>query len=175
MRSYFWKYFTIFLILALLQILFFNNLILRIGHWFFVPEVYILLFLLLPYDTKNFSLLTTGFVVGLIIDLIDGSLALHTASSVMAIFLRPLILTMVSPQLGYTQGIPLSYQNYGWIWFIKYSTVFVFIHHLTYYLLNNFNLAHLPVILLQSVINTIYTMIFIVITHYFIKNRPLNA
>ncbi len=175
MRLYLWKYFVIFLIITLLQTLFFNNLILRIGHWFFIPNVYLLLFLLLPYETKSFTLLTSAFVVGLIMDLIDGTLALHTASSVMAVFLRPVILTMVSPQLGYNQGIPLSYQNYGWTWFIKYTIVFVFVHHITYFILNNFNLAHLPAIIIQSIINTIYTTIFVVIIHYFIKNRPLNA
>ena len=175
MKNYFWKYFAFLVIFLLLQFTVFNNIILRIGNWYFVPYIYLLFFLLLPLETSNYTLLGLAFAVGLSIDFIEGSLALHTAGLVTAVYLRRIILQGVAPQLGYNQGMLPSYLNYGMGWFIKYALIFTFVHHFVYFLFNNFSLLNIIDIVLQTVINTTLTTVFLVIMHYFFKNRPINV
>ncbi len=174
MKNYFWKYLAYLIAFLLLQFVVFNNIVIRIHEWYFVPYAYLLFFLLLPQETSNYAMLGIAFGIGLLMDFLEGSLALHTAALLAAAFLRPLILRAVAPQLGYNQGMLLSYLNYGMGWFVKYAAVFTFIHHFIYFLLNNFSLLNIIEITLQTIINTIITTLALVILHYFFKNRPIN-
>ncbi len=175
MKNYFWKYFIYLTVFLLLQYFVFDNIIIRIGSWYFVPYAYLLFFMLLPQETDNYTLLGLALLVGLIMDFIDGSLALQTASLLLVVYMRRAILQWVAPQLGYNQGMLPSYINYGMGWFLKYALIFTFIHHFFYYLLNNFSLVGILSIMGQTIINTLLTVTFIVILHYFFKNRPLNV
>ena len=158
--------------LILLQFFVLNNITIRIGTWFFVPYGYLLFFLLLPRETNIYVLLGLSFFVGIIIDFFDNSLLIHTAAILFAVYFRNLILQTTVPQLGYFQNLTLSYLNYGLTWFIKYSFIFTLTHHFIYFLLNNFSLFFLT-IFFQTFINAIITTVFLVILHYFLKNRPI--
>ncbi len=175
MKNYFWKYLIYLLTFLALQFLIFNNMVIKVGNWYFVPYVYILFFLLLPIETDRYTMLGLAVLIGLTMDFLEGSLALHTAALIAVAYFRGVILQSVAPQLGYNQGMLLSYLNYGMGWFIKYASVFTIAHHFIYFLLNNFSLLNIINIVLQTIINSFLTVIFLIVLHYFFKNRPINV
>ncbi len=172
MKSSLIKYIFISLLLIALQLLVFNQVILRIGQYFFIPYVYILAIMLFPFETKQEQILPAAFFIGLIIDILSGTLALHTAASVVIAFFRRNILTLIAPRMGYTQGTLPSYLFYGIGWFVKYALIMTFVHHFWFYLWDVFSLKLFPLIIYKSVINALYSTVMIVLLHYVFKNRP---
>ncbi len=172
MKNYFIKYSIVFLLLIFLQLFLFNQVIVKIGNWFFVPYVYILALLLLPFDVKDEYLILSAFFIGLVIDIFSGTVALNAAASVIAAYMRKYILAWISPRMGYMQGTLPSYLFYGYGWFIKYALFFTFIHHLWFYLLDVFSFRLIGIVLVKALINTLISVIFILLLHFLFKNRP---
>ncbi len=163
------KYFFYTTILVLLQILLFNYISLGTG---LVPYVYFLIILLLPLEVHKLVPLLFGFFLGLFIDILNDTVALHTGAMVFAGYLRPFVLQILSPEDGYETGKLPSFYNFGLGWFLSYSLILMFFHQLVYFSLDIFMLSKIGLILLKTVINTLYSVTFIVIIHLlFLKNK----
>ncbi len=156
------RYGIYFVVLYLLQILGFNYV--QIGTGLF-PAVYLLIIILLPIEINKMWLLVTAFIVGMIMDISNDSIAINTAALVFATFFRPFILQVLVVRDGYEIGKLPSFKNYGLNWFIFYSLAFVFLYQLVYFSLDIFSFAKIGVILLKTVINTLYTVSFVVLLH----------
>ncbi len=175
MNNIIFKYTVNILILILLQVLVFNQVILHVSSIALVPYIYILSILLLPLDTPGEIVVLVSFFVGLIVDFLSGTIAVHTASLVLVGAIRTPILNSIAPRMGYNQGTYLSYLFYGWGWFLKYALIIVLIHHFWLFLWEIFSLKAIFLILIKTVLNTLYTLIFIVVLHLIFKNRPVVA
>jgi hypothetical protein len=55
------------------------------------------------------------------IDFFSGSPGMHTSATVLAGFVRPYVLRIVSPRDGYESGSDPSMLNYGFRWFFFYT------------------------------------------------------
>ncbi len=175
MNRVFAKYLINALILIVLQVLVFNQINVKIGNFFITPFVYVLFIMLLPMDTKPEVVLWSAFFVGLVIDLLSWTVALHTASLVLVAYLRTFILNLIAPRMGYGQGTLPSYLFYGWGWFFKYAVLMVVIHDFWYYFLDTFSFSALGLILVKTVLNSLISITFILMLHYIFKNRPQIA
>ncbi|MEA3451099.1 MAG: hypothetical protein U9Q83_04265 [Bacteroidota bacterium] len=151
-----------FVILYLLQILVFNYITLGPGLF---PSVYLLIIILLPIEIEKIWLLVTAFFVGFILDFSNDTLALNTSALLFATFLRPFILQSISIREGYEIGKLPSFKNYGVNWFILYTLIFVFIFEFVYLSLDIFSFSKIGVILLKSVVNTLFSASFVVLLH----------
>ena len=54
---------------------------------------------------------------------------MHTSATVLAGFVRPYVLRIVSPSDGYESGSDPSMLIYGFRWFLSYTLLIVLIHH----------------------------------------------
>ena len=106
----------IFILLILLQVLLFNNIQFS---GYVNPYVYIMFILLLPVEIPAWFLLILSFLTGLIIDFFSGSPGMHTSATVLAGFVRPYILRIISPRDGYEAGSDPSMLTYGFKWFLS--------------------------------------------------------
>src|ERR1035437_3272356 len=116
----------IFILLILLQVLLFNNIQFS---GYVNPYVYIMFILLLPIEIPSWLLLLLSFTTGLIVDFFSGSPGMHTSATVLAGFVRPYILRIVSPRDGYEPGSDPSMLIYGFRWFLSYALLVVIINH----------------------------------------------
>jgi rod shape-determining protein MreD len=128
----------IFILLILLQVLLFNNIQFS---GYVNPYVYILFILLLPIEIPSWLLLLLSFVTGLIIDFFMGSPGMHTSATVLAGFVRPYVLRIVSPKDGYESGPDPSMLTYGFRWFFSYALLMVLVHHTFLFYLEVFRFA----------------------------------
>ena len=163
------RYIVYFVSLVLLQTLLFNYISLGVG---LIPCVYILVILLLPIDIQNWSLLLVSFFLGITIDVFNDSMALNTSALLFVAFIRPRLIQLLASDDGYKTGTLPSYKVFKLNRFIIYASTIVFIHQFILFSLDIFTFSKIGIIFLKTIINTIYTVIFIIILHIlFFKNK----
>ena len=82
-----------FVILLIVQVMVFDNL--RLGSYIH-PCVYVLFVLLLPFDTPKWRLLIDAFLIGIAVDIFNGTPGLNAAATVLMAFVRPFIIGITS-------------------------------------------------------------------------------
>ncbi len=129
------------------------------------------LFFLLPIDIASWLLLLLCFVTGLIMDFFNGSPGMHTSATVLAGFLRPYVLRIVSPSDGYETSSDPSMTVYGFRWFLSYSLLIVLIHHTALFYLEVFRFADFFRTMLRVILSTLFSMTFILLLEYYRKGK----
>jgi rod shape-determining protein MreD len=158
------RFFTV----ILLQVLIFDNIEFS---GFVNPYFYVIFIILMPFETPRWLLLLMAFLLGSSIDLFSMTPGMHASAAVTMAFVRPFILNTFAPRDGYEPGTFPRIFYYGFLWFAKYTFILVAIHHLFLFMIESFSFSDLPLILLRTIISSVLTTIFIVISQYFIYRR----
>jgi rod shape-determining protein MreD len=154
--------------LILLQVLILNNIQFS---GFVNPYVYIMIVLLLPSEIPAWLLLIISFFTGLIIDLFSGSPGMHASATLVAGFIRPLVLRFISPRDGYESGTALSMAAYGFRWFLIYAAIIVIIHHTVLFFIEVFRFADFFRTIFRILLSSIFTLGFILLIEYYRKGK----
>ncbi|MFZ4059415.1 MAG: rod shape-determining protein MreD, partial [Ferruginibacter sp.] len=77
MNNVYFRNISRFFLLILLQVLVFNNMHL---NGYINPYVYVLFILLLPFETPQWLLLISAFLLGFGVDLFSDTMGMHTAA-----------------------------------------------------------------------------------------------
>lgn len=162
------KYGLLFILLILLQVLLFNNIQFS---GYINPYVYIMIILLLPVEMPAWLLLLVSFGTGAVVDVFSGSPGMHTSATVLAGFVRPFILRVISVRDDYEPGAGPSMHTYGLRWFLIYTSVIVIIHHTALFYLEVFRFADFFRTLIRVVLSSIFTIFFILILEYYRKGK----
>lgn len=158
----------IFILLILLQVLLFNNI--RFGGYV-NPYIYIMFILLLPFEIPSWLLLLLSFGTGLIMDVFSGSPGMHSSATVLAGFVRPYILRVVSPRDGYESGSDPSMMIYGFTWFLTYTLLIVLIHHTALFYLEVFRFTDFFRTMLRVLLSSLFSIVFILLIEYYRRGK----
>jgi len=158
----------IFILLLLLQVLLFNNIQFS---GYINPYVYIMFILLLPVEIPSWLLLLLSFVTGSIVDFFSGSPGMHSFSTVLAGFVRPYVLRVISPRDGYDSGAEPSMLIYGFRWFLTYSLLIVLIHHTALFYLEVFRFAEFFRTMLRVLISSLFSTTFILLIEFYRRGK----
>ncbi len=154
---------VIFVLLILLQVLLFNNIEFS---GYINPYIYIMFILLLPVEISSGLLLLISFFTGLVIDFFCGSPGMHTSATVLAGFVRPYVLRLISPRDGYEAGSNPSMIIYGFRWFLLYTLIIILIHHLVLFYLEVFRFTDFFRTLLRVILSSLFSITFILLLEY---------
>ncbi len=159
-----------FVLLVLAQVFIFNKI--QVSGYI-NPQVYILFILMLPYEIAGFWLLTLAFMAGLSVDFFMHTPGMHAAASVFLAFLRPGTIRLVGKKDDLE---PLQYPNIrdsGAGWFLAYTLILVFMHHLFLFYLEVFRFSEFFQTLLKILINTaLTTLVILMIQYLFFSRKP---
>ena len=158
----------IFILLILIQVLLFNNIQFS---GYVNPYVYIMFILLLPVEIPSWLLLLLSFTTGLIIDFFSGSPGMHTSATVLAGFVRPYVLRVVSPKDGYEPGSDPAMLTYGFRWFFFYTLLIVLVHHTALFYLEVFRFADFFRTMLRVLLSSIFSITFILLIEYYRRGK----
>jgi len=152
-----------FLVLILFQVLIFNNI-----HVFsyITPFIYILFILLLPFETPLWLMLISGFALGMTMDIFSNTGGIHTAATVFIAYIRPWTQNVMSTKQEYEPGIQPGIKNLGVNWFFVYSLIMTTVHHVFLFYLEVFRFTDFFKTLGHSILNVVYTMVFIILIQY---------
>lgn len=155
-------------ILVLFQVLVLNNI--QVSGYI-NPYMYVLFILLLPFETPRWLLLISGFVIGISIDLFANTPGMHTSATVFMAFLRPYVLKSLMPHDEYEQSTYPRLYYYGFIWFLKYSLVLVFLHHTFLFYVEAFRITFFFHTMLRVLLSTLFSVFLITLSQFFIYQR----
>jgi rod shape-determining protein MreD len=158
-----------FCIIVLLQVLILNKITLR---WWsepsnfpvFIPYIYPLFLLLLPFETPVWGLLIAGFVLGSTVDAFSNTAGMHACATVLIAYLRTNVLSALLPRnLSEYSGLQPSTKNMGWMPFLVYCGFLIILHHLLFFSVELWSLSNVGQLLLKTLASFITSMMFIVV------------
>lgn len=162
------RYTIIFISLILLQILVFNN-IPAIGM--ISPYIYLAFILILPVNISPILLLLLAFLSGVLVDLSITSYGVHSFSTVMMAALRPTILKILAPRIGYESNNTPLLSHFGTSWALKYITLCVAIHHISLYFCFTFTFSDLGFTFIRMLLNIALTVFVIILSEIFVFKK----
>lgn len=158
-----------FCLIVALQVLILNKIALRwwsqpMGFPVFVPLVYPLFILLLPYEAPVWLLLITGFVTGITIDSFMNTAGIHAFATVLIAYLRTNVLNAFMPKnlSEYTNMSP-SVKIMGWVPFLVYSSFLILIHHACYFTIELWSSANIGYLLLKILASSATSILFVIV------------
>lgn len=160
-----------FILLVLLQVLIVQNI--RLGSYIILFP-YILFILLLPFETPKLGVLALAFFTGLTIDMFYDTAGMHAAACTLIGFSRYYILKLLSPREGYDPGFTPNVDSMGPVWFITYSSLIIFMHHLFFFYLEIFRFDEFFRTLLRVILSTIGTFCFVYIVQFLFYKTDRN-
>lgn len=148
------------LILVVLQVVLFNNLTLfDISR----PFPYILAILYLPIRMSRWQGILLSFVLGYIVDVFNYSYGIHASASLLMYFLRDFYLHTILNTTEKSAGEEPHLSTLGTSSFLLYVSGMVFIHQLTIVSLDILSISRILIILVNTIVNTVFTLILIMI------------
>ena len=122
--------------------------------------VYILFLINLPAKTPRWAEMLIGFAVGLLMDIWFTSLGVHIAACVAISFLRPILLHNLVQEIERVSGDVCSL-SIGRVEYVKCAVILTLIHHFIVFALEAWSLQNWWIVLLQTIISSIMTLIVI--------------
>lgn len=147
-----------FIGLLLLQVLVVDNI--RLGYYVH-PYVYVLFILLLPFNTKKWQLLLSGFTLGFAVDLFCGTPGLNAAATVFMAFLRPYVINSMTRRKDINDNDEPSLYNMGVSWFLIYSSLMLTAHNIVLFLLEIFSLKLFYIAMIQTLLSVTSSVLLI--------------
>lgn len=145
------------LLIFALQVLLFDHL--HIGSWGLVM-MYILFLINLPARIPRWAEMIIGFMVGMMMDVWHASLGIHISACVALTFVRPLLLNNTVQDVERIKD-NLSSQNIGRAEYIKCAVILTVLHHFIVFSLETWNIQFWWMVLLQTLISSVMTLVII--------------
>lgn len=157
-----------FLFLVLFQVLVLDNI--QTGGYL-IPFMYVLFILLMPFETPGWLLLVSAFILGFSIDLFEHTPGVHASATIFMAFLRPTVLTMIAPREGYEPNSYPRIHYYGVSWFLQYSAILIFSHHLFLFYLEVFTFSGFFITLLRIILSSIFSIGLVMLSQFLIFKK----
>jgi len=158
----------IFILLILLQVLLFNNIQFS---GYVNPYIYLMFIMLLPVEIPAWLILLLSFLTGGIIDFFSGSPGMHSSATVLAGFVRPYVLRLISPRDGYEPNSDPSMIIYGFRWFLIYTIAIVLVHHTALFYLEVFRFTDFFRTLGRVMLSSVFSIAFILLFEFYRKGK----
>jgi hypothetical protein len=163
MNSLVFKYITRFVVLVLVQVFVLNKIQFS---GYINPYLYVLFILSLPFTTPKGLLLVLAFLMGLSIDFFSGMLGIHAAATVFMAYLRPGIIKLLGVKDDVSPELEPSVAKFDFLWYLTYSFILVFLHHLLLFYLEIFRFSEFFSTMGRVVISTVFTVTIIILVQY---------
>lgn len=162
------KYILSFVVIMLIQVMILNNITISS---YINPFLYVFFIIILPIEIPNWFLLILGFFLGLIMDMFSNTIGMHASAMVFMSFIRPYYLQLISPREGYEPGSIPAVSSFGLSWFMKYSLLLVFSHHIFLFFVEAFTFSTFFSTFLKAILSSLSTLIIILIASMFGKQN----
>lgn len=155
-----------FIVLLVVQVLAFDNL----GFGTYIhPYVYVLFVLLLPFDTPKWRLLIDGFLIGMAVDIFNGTPGLNAGATVFMAFMRPFIIGITTRKSDIDGKNAPTVTEMGLQWFAVYALLLILLHNLVLFWLEAFSIKLLGLIIAETLLSAPVTLLLIILIIYIFK------
>jgi hypothetical protein len=148
-----------FVVVVVLQVLLFDRL--QIGSWG-LPMVYILFLMNLPIQIPRWLEMLIGASVGLLFDIWNSCIGVNMAACIAFSFFRPILLDNLVQDIERIKGEICS-RSIGKIEYIKCLSILTFAHHFLVFSLEAWSMQNFWIILAQTIVSSILSIVTIVV------------
>jgi hypothetical protein len=145
------------------QALIFNKIVLFGTTYSFI---YIGFLLTLSLELAVIPGMLIGLAMGLGMDAFTNTFGLHAAASVLLMYIRPLLISSLTPQGGYQPGATPKPNIIGLGWFAYFALPLIFIHHSVVFFVEFGGFDMFLSTLLKVVLSTGYSFLLIIVIQY---------
>ena len=96
---------------------------------------------------------------------------MHAMACLLLAFLRPYIVTYISPRGGYDFGAGPTIKDMGFNWYLSYTGILILAHHILLFNLEVFRLSEFFSTLYRTLLSSVFTLALVIITHYIITGK----
>jgi hypothetical protein len=163
------KHFFRFCLLVAIQVLLLNKINLRwwwapSGFPLFIPYIYPLVILLMPFSTRLTPLLVIAFLLGTSVDVFSNTLGMHASACVLMAYLRPNVLAALLPKnLVEYHSLEPSVRTMSWLPFFTYAAVLLLAHHLLLFLVEFWSVVAISALLLKVLSSLVTSLLLLLI------------
>lgn len=166
-------YLGLFAAAVLLQVFLFDNLSISV---YLNPLVYIIFIILLPLDAQPVTVLGSGLLLGVVMDLAMGSAGINTIATLPIAFFRPTLAAMICGRENVREGGIPSPGRLGTHKFFVYLLTLTLLHHTLFFLLEALSWSHLFHTVVRIVVSTAVSVAFgWIITRIFTAKLPARV
>ena len=151
-------YIALLVAVALLQVLFFDNLGVSV---YLLVVVYTAFVAMLPLQTSHLVLLFAGLACGVTMDFLTGLAGLNTIATLAVTFLRPYLVNIVAKKDVITSGGIPSETLMGHESYLLYLLLLVAIHSAVYFGVEALSVTNLKLYILRFVVSTLFSWGFV--------------
>ena len=155
-----------FVILLVVQVLVFDNI--RFGNYIH-PYVYVLFVMLLPFDVPKWRLILDGFLIGMAVDVFNGTPGLNASATVFMSFLRPYIIGITTRKSDIEEKTAPTITEMGLQWFAVYGLLLLIAHNFTLFFLEAFSFKLIGMVLLEMLLSVPISLLLIILIIYVFK------
>lgn len=169
-----------FVAILLIQVLILNKISLQwwsqpSGFPVFVPYLYPLFILLLPFETPIAIVLVAGFLCGLSVDAFMNTAGMHAFAMVLISYFRINVLNAIMPKnLTEYVGQNPTVKNMGWLPFIVYVSFLIIMHHIAFFSLELWSVSNIGYLLLKILASGL-TSILLILVYVLLFTNPINS
>lgn len=157
-----------FILLVFMQVLIIQNINLT-GYVILLP--YILVIIILPFETNKLIVLFTAFLLGVCVDYFYDSSGLHAAACTVMGFSRHYVLKYIAPRDGYDIGVKPTIEDMGLEWFLRYAGTLVLLHHFFLFYLEIFRFSEFFQTFLRVLLSSVGTLGLIILIQFLFFNN----
>lgn len=151
-----------------MQVLIIQNINLT-GYVILLP--YILVIIILPFETNKLIVLFTAFLLGVCVDYFYDSSGLHAAACTVMGFSRHYVLKYIAPRDGYDIGVKPTIEDMGLEWFLRYAGTLVLLHHFFLFYLEIFRFSEFFQTFLRVLLSSVGTLGLIILIQFLFFNN----
>jgi membrane protein DedA with SNARE-associated domain len=96
---------------------------------------------------------------------------MHTSAAVFIAFCRPGIIRFISGNKGIEAGMKPGIKDMGVRWFLTYSFILIFLHHILFFFLEVFRLDEIMQTFYRIILSSISTLILVLLVEYLMVSR----
>lgn len=158
-----------FCVILLIQVMLLNKITLQwwsqpTGFPIFIPYLYPLFILLLPFETPVALMLILGFICGLSVDTFMNTMGMHAFATVLIAYFRINVLNALLPKsLSEYAGETPSVKNMGWLPFTVYAAFLIVMHHAAFFTVEVWSVANIVYLLLKIVASSATSVLLILV------------
>ncbi len=136
-------------------------------HRFITPYIYYLFLLWLPFSIGRYTLLITGFALGLSLDFFTHNPGHHAAACVLIAYLRPFIINLIVPKdtKDLSSGSP-GRRTMGFTSYFIYVFILTMFHHSAVVFLEWMQFANFYYFAGKVLLSTLLSLVLVFIAEY---------
>ena len=131
--------------------------------------IYLGFLLTLPFEIAIIPGMLIGMALGLGVDAFSNTFGLHAAASVLLMYLRPMMISSLTPQGGYPAGVLPKPNILGLSWFTYYALPLIFIHQVVVFFVEFGGFTMFLQTSWKILASTFYSFLLIVIIQYMFR------